>query len=385
MNRAPIAAWRNLLAAGGAPAASHAALARVPVRERLLAPLAESSLVREGRFAALVRPVEFGGGLGKRIANAGAATDVPSDGLEAVESRESRMSQEQVAGHVRRSGHGAPGDGGSVGSERTGRRRPISSREPRPSRAVDLPRVANGGVPRSAPSSGIGTAGARSKLGVGELSFTAPPRQRVPLPLAASEATDGAARTPVVVAPASPSILRLLDAASAPAPAGATRRDEPDPGSLPSTSAHASALERVLARLSERRASRDERTGGAPTMRGASPLRAAASDAPALSRRALDIAGNDTPANGLQRILHAPSTSTDVGSGGFRGLATRALRQSDGALPAVASPAPTLTHEVRTISDLPVDALDASVADSVTRILQREARRHGIDLAGTGT
>ncbi len=37
------------------------------------------------------------------------------------------------------------------------------------------------------------------------------------------------------------------------------------------------------------------------------------------------------------------------------------------------------------MSDLPLDALDASVAESVTRILQREARRHGIDLAGTGT
>ena len=65
--------------------------------------------------------------------------------------------------------------------------------------------------------------------------------------------------------------------------------------------------------------------------------------------------------------------------GGFRGLARRTLTSSSAPprLPV------RLERETRMPADLAFDALDTRVADSLARILAREARRHGIDIAET--
>src|SRR5262249_2855898 len=62
---------------------------------------------------------------------------------------------------------------------------------------------------------------------------------------------------------------------------------------------------------------------------------------------------------------------------GFRGLAMRTLTPAR-----VSARAPTqrLEPESRGSNDLMLDTIDARVADSLARLLEREARRHGIEL-----
>lgn len=387
MNRAPIAAWQGLFAAGGAPAASHVALARVPVREKLLAPLAGSTLVREGGFDALVRPLELGGVLGKRIARADAPRDAVDGGDEAGDGSDSRGDYPHAAaGGTRRSVALLNDESSREGSGATGRRRPLAPREPSVSRRGDAPRLADRGLPRIVAAPGSRAVATRSIRSTDALAHTPFARQRASFAIHTSEATEGAARTPVVVTAPSPSVARLLHAVSAPTPSDETRRGPALADSVAlSNGSASSALERVLARIGLR--------GGAPGTTGsvvrsdrASGMRAA-TDASERGGNGHALAPLDgtRPTSRVQRQLSAPTAGADTASGGFRGLASRALKQSESALPAVSSPSPRLSHEVRTISDLPLDALDASVAESVTRILQREARRHGIDLAGSGT
>jgi hypothetical protein len=45
------------------------------------------------------------------------------------------------------------------------------------------------------------------------------------------------------------------------------------------------------------------------------------------------------------------------------------------------TPIRRIEPETRTSIDLATDTLDTRVADSLARVLEREARRHGIDLA----
>ena len=72
---------------------------------------------------------------------------------------------------------------------------------------------------------------------------------------------------------------------------------------------------------------------------------------------------------------HGPAT-TDV-VGGFRGLAQRTLIPSRST-----RRAPQRIEPEKNVSnDLTLDTLDSRVADSLARVLEREARRHGIDLA----
>jgi hypothetical protein len=63
---------------------------------------------------------------------------------------------------------------------------------------------------------------------------------------------------------------------------------------------------------------------------------------------------------------------------GFRGLAQRALKPTNGAHHVHVQ---RIEPETRVSSDLAFDTLDDKVADSLARVLEREARRHGIDLA----
>jgi hypothetical protein len=79
-----------------------------------------------------------------------------------------------------------------------------------------------------------------------------------------------------------------------------------------------------------------------------------------------------------QRGLSTPQIATDVPpTGGFRGLAQRTLTQARAPSPANAQ---RLEAEKRLSSDLVHDTLDSRVAESLARVLEREARRHGIDL-----
>jgi len=76
---------------------------------------------------------------------------------------------------------------------------------------------------------------------------------------------------------------------------------------------------------------------------------------------------------------NVPAAASDAEHvGGFRGLAQRAIKPTNGAQHARAQ---RLEPETRVSSDLAFDTLDDKIADSLARVLEREARRHGIDLA----
>jgi hypothetical protein len=103
-----------------------------------------------------------------------------------------------------------------------------------------------------------------------------------------------------------------------------------------------------------------------PTMPAASNMAPVASSMPApaspLSPVALSAGRDDSASPGVTR-------------GGFRGLAQRALKGERG-------PAPVPLAEENVVPrDVALDRLDTAVADSLARILVREAKRHGIDLA----
>lgn len=387
MNRAPIAAWQGLFAAGGSPAASHAALARVPVREKLLAPLAGSTLVREKPFDALVRPLELGGVIGKRVRSTAGANEAADQGQTDGDAQKSRAASGFA---VERRARGAPAlapdEDGRGGRTAADRRHPMPPRESRPARAIAAPRFASTGAPHAVASAALDAGDARLLQRAADRSTTSALRQGAHVSRQTSVATTLAARTPVIIDPASRDVDRLLAAADAPIVArgarGSVVRDETSANAPGRTS---SALDRVLDRIAVQRpapaSANDSMRSDRSAVAGAlatSLTRSGTARAPT----AVEVA---PPTTRLQPAVSAPSASVEHASGGFRGLATRALQQSESALPAVSTPSPRLTQEMRTISDLPLDALDASVADSVTRVLQREARRHGIDLAGVGT
>jgi hypothetical protein len=90
------------------------------------------------------------------------------------------------------------------------------------------------------------------------------------------------------------------------------------------------------------------------------------------------------PRERFASLAEAPSAS-EPARGGFRALAERALRAS---APAISEPpriATRLSHEERALAEASGDTLDARVAESLARVLERAARRHGIDIAGIAT
>jgi hypothetical protein len=79
-----------------------------------------------------------------------------------------------------------------------------------------------------------------------------------------------------------------------------------------------------------------------------------------------------------ERGAAGPARDEAVSGGGFRGLALRTLAAGEGTrhIPVRLEP------EARAGSEMPLDDLDSRVAESLARILEREARRHGIDVTG---
>ncbi|MEP7380587.1 MAG: hypothetical protein ABI910_02820 [Gemmatimonadota bacterium] len=413
MNRAPHAAWRTLLAAGGAPAASHAALGLVArgdaLDEALLAPLAQLPLLRDGRFDALVRPIELSSVLGRHVGGTGAspvAADVTAD-ASGSDAERGRYAGARAAAHRedargRESARGI-GERTSKGDDTVLRRptRQAPHHPPAPPRFT-ASETTGGTTSDAGASAGVAPAmrtngGAHGRRGEaiargGRASLFPPVRStssdRVHAPLA----THGAARTPVVIGASPASVRRLLDAVSpdAAAPSGAQSRvnsvEEP---STPRGPHDGSAIERALARISDRGNARGtSRETGRDADTTAEPRRAGRPIDAGSARgaiRSTELRAEAIVPNDPKRMAEETARDENGGGGGFRGLVTQAIRQTDGAIPAVSVAESRLSREVRTISDLPLDTLDASVAESVTRILQREARRHGIDLAETGT
>jgi hypothetical protein len=389
VSRAPFAEWQVLLAAGGAPAASHAALERMPIHTRLLAPLANSLLVREGSFDTLVRPVELAAVLGRLVAGQRAAPDSATDATEDIEAAgrrvrtrgvERRMSSRSALATV----EGAPRSGARDADVR---RHPLPPREPQRPRMGATPSAARQPGAVEPAEAHVVSSGARRRVaGASGATGASRPRGDVAYAMTRkSEATRNAAICSIAVDAASPSVRRLLDAVAASngASSGARARDEAN-GAHPALAQErfASAMERILEKLATRKVSRASADG---TERPSESRRLEPARETGTTERAARSGAPLDRTVSASAPQHAPLTTTTAATaGGFRGLAERAMRQSDGATPAVSVVAPRLSHEVRTISDLPLDALDASVAESVTRILQREARRHGIDLAGTG-
>jgi hypothetical protein len=178
-----------------------------------------------------------------------------------------------------------------------------------------------------------------------------------------SFAAQAGAQVPVVVERSVAEIDRLLAVAApqvqAPmnsaAPVTSARRREPPVERAPERT----DVSQLLAGAVERARSRD--VAPAPAVANAAPK----------SQRAL---APDAPQRAVKQVA-APDVETS--GGGFRGLAQRTL------VPSAESSTPVrrIEPERRMPMDLSFDTLDARVADSLARVLEREARRNGIDLA----
>ncbi len=358
MRRAPLPALRRLFAIGGAPAASHRTLARAPSGERLLDPLARERVVHDTWLNALARSLDVGAVLARVVTTASAATALPE--------------------------HAAPRDAAG--------RAPSLARDTAATRdAAVASNVASavGAAPRALPA-----------------QDDTPPRVRPPL-----VGGGGASPTPRrATGIDSPRAGRTRWADVPPvrtAARGAARANSADPRALPSRArprslspgACAGAATRVV--LATPVAGVDRLLGARPPGTGASePAKGSRRDIGAVLADAVACARTAPPAcaalpasGGTQRPDFAPPrhggdnprtpTTTDTArAGGFRGLAERAWAAPRDAKRGQAR---RIAPEPRTLADLSRDTLDAAVADSLARVLEREARRQGIDLAEART
>ncbi len=348
MTRAPLAAWRPLFAIGGAPAASHAALSRAPSSDRLLDPLREARVVNDTSLDALARPIDVANVL-SRVVDAVTATDAPAGDLPNVVARRPRVdAPTQTNVPARRS----VAAGESATSSRARAVFPTEATKtatvatsfaaPRPEarRGGPLaPRGADSPSRREMPLAGAGNAISRRNLssaaGTGSCArvLLDSPVVNVDRLLSATGSDPGAPR-----AYRSP---RQSESVSTPSDVGQLLAD---------------AVDRVNA------------------------VRADASAAP-LERVRSGSSGQSTAPFDQPRVAALPVVASAEELGGFRGLAHRTLAQPTAV---ERSRAPRIEPEARTSSDLAADTLDARVADSLARVLEREARRHGIDLSEAG-
>ncbi|MGQ0648986.1 MAG: hypothetical protein ACT4P7_15630 [Gemmatimonadaceae bacterium] len=367
MSRAAFAAWRGLLAAGGAPAASHAVLARLPACGRLLEPMPGARFIREGVLDRLVCPLDAAGVLA-RILERSEPHDLPDESTSAHRARRESM---ETSGGVPDGNPPAASDPALAArvSRVVRRASPILGRvakvaAPLVARRATRPAVRAiptivrstraSAVPRLDPRSPEAQSGAALRV-----LIDAPPARVAQLLRDFAEKARGSPERSFVSA-------RTLD----PAPRGSpgrvratdsTRSARSDPDALP-------LLERVVERAHARRSDTTSRAGHVPDAPRSNVARLTAPGI--VESRSIDVGASSDSAHS---------------SRGFRGLALRALQSSPAA---AASPARTrveLAPEARLMSELPVDTLDSRVAESLARVLEREARRQGVDLARAGT
>lgn len=358
MSRAPLPAWRRLFAAGGAPAAAHALLSRAPATEHLLDPVTRVRMAAETSLDALARPLDVSRVL-SRVLDGMAAVEpnASADGDAPIRSRSGAARISDTAKPTSRTrliGH-APAE---AAAERGGSRRSPSSHS----------RLATNAAP---PADTVRRV-EREPTTTRENHFTA---ATMPSVVARTmEAQAGAHSRVVVDAPVN-GIERLLAiGTSAPAPTtrGRPTRQTNGPLMEPSASDAARLLASAVDRVASRRAALPEAAS-----RGEPRSHAATHDDIPMTERT--DSGSSDGARGAENTSTVVSNASS--NGGFRGLARRTLlANGNGQLIPV-----RLEPEARTPSDIPLDTLDARVTESLVRLLEREARRHGVDLAESRT
>ena len=366
MTRAPLPALRRLFALGGAPAASHVVLSRAPAAGRLLDPMARTRIANDRSLDALARPLDIST-VFSRVTDAATATKDPSIEEAGPEAGPRRGAQPKRA---KQEGGAAsrPATASEVASPTRGRmltRPSVDAAAVRAavSRSFDAPAVTRERLitkrenefardPRFARRDAVPPVRARSSVPPLENGSGLPVR---------SIAAQVGAESRVAVENAVAQIDRLLASAAPPAQTStdsvAASRRRVSPTERPAES----KISRLLASAVDRASasSRVEVPSSSP--------------APATTRPPL------TP-----RVDAAPRITTQVAApdieptgGGFRGLAQRTLVSSNSGQ----TPVRRIEPERRMPMDLTLDTLDSTVADSLSRVLEREARRHGIDLA----
>jgi hypothetical protein len=355
VSRSPLPAWRRLFAAGGAAAATHAALSRAPAPERLLEPMVRVRLTAETSLDALARPLDVSGVLARVLEGTSVA---PSNTVEETEAP------------VRGRGDATHGVERAKPASRTRQRMKTVdvSADPRRDASRPTPR------PHRNPIVNETLDAARTSRNENSSNGPAPAVARTTLPFTRrSTSIDGqsGANARVIVDSPVDGIDRLLalgdpSAGTTDRRRTAARTNGPamEPSATDAARTLASALDRVAAR----------RAGTSPAHQRGEPRPRALTNTETL------IAGH--PAGETRVAENVTAIANDASSnGGFRGLARRTL-VANGSSHHLAA---RLEQEARTPSDLPLDTLDSRIADSLARILEREARRHGVDLAESRT
>jgi hypothetical protein len=337
-------------------------LARAPAPERLLEPLARVALVDETSFDMLTRPLDVSAVLA-RVLDATSAADPTAPDV-AASRRSGRATPREGSDDSNRlplrpvmAGGRAADIAPPLAGDQRPRSEDVSRRPPRSA----WPGAADTSAQPSADPVAAAVTAARPPLSATVVANDRWPRWR---PSLGTEARVGAATRVVLGAP-DQDLERLLATGAPAATAAATPTARA--GSARPSSRHAEPdAARLLGRALERVGDRVRRASPAPALadlrsrgraRTSDPIEAASS-------------GHETD---------APVAEAAASPVGFRGLALRALGTSD---PTPHIPVP-LETEPRPATQVRLDDLDARVAESLARILEREARRHGIDVAGT--
>lgn len=364
MTRAPLPALRRLFAVGGAPAASHVVLSRAPSSDRLLAPMARSRIANETSLNSLVRPLDVGRVL-SRVTEAAAArvSSTEAEGPEAVRRRGPPAKTPAAGPSVTPAAVEAAATPRSPARPRSVARPPVDAAAVRAAvaRAFDEPAVARARIatppvsesPREPPfvrREATPSPSAQSSAPVSDVRRQ--PRR--------SPAAQAGAESRVVVGSGVADIDRLLAVAERSARAPLT----------PETSVRrrATPRERDVEPQDASRllASVVERVESAVAVPSSPPAHVAAR---------LPISPVAEAPQRIRTQVAAPDIESSTG--GFRGLAQRTLASNNGR----SAPVRRIEPERLSSMDLTLDALDSRVADSLARVLEREARRHGIDLA----
>jgi hypothetical protein len=337
-----------LFAVGGAPAASHACLSRAPSSDRLLDPLRDARVVNDMSLEALARPIDVAGVL-STVVDAANATDATRG--------ESTTSTQTPATR-------------SLPVPMTESRRravPVESISSLASHSV-LPIDATPNVP--SPTASVPTISNEAPARRHSFPNVASERHVAALRRALSAQANAGARARVILESPVPCVDRLLAlGTSSVAP-------QPKPPQQPASSATSQSAPNEVGRLLTDAVNR---VYAMKSGAGDNPSPRATTIQPAvIAPRPTSI--DPSPSMDRDRIVADRTGVTDAG-GGFRGLAQRTLVQShSGERPRT----PRIVPETRTPSDLEMDSLDARVADSLARVIEREARRQGINVSEFG-